>query len=88
MPTIKKTFPHAGEKVTVELNIMTAAEHNEYAARRRRITEDEDLPSFRAKEFDRLYVSGTLPKDEIFDAAKSSVMFQLFENFSIDEKNL
>ena len=87
MSTIKRTFHHLGEKVTVELTLPTNKEHNEYAARRIKVDDSEKLIAFRVEEFDRFVVKSSRPKEEIFDAAKSSFMFHLFENFEIDEKN-
>ncbi len=85
--TVKIAFNYLGGKAHAELNMPTNKEHNEFAAKRLRVTGDEELMALRAAEFDRLCVSSTPPKVEIFDAAKSAVFFQLFENFAIDQKN-
>ena len=87
MSTIKRTFNHVGEKVSVELNLPTNQEHNDYRAAWMKLDDVSEVVKCRASFFDRLLVSSTKPKEEIYDAAKATVVAQLFDIFLIDEKN-
>lgn len=86
---MKRTIKVMGEKVTVTFKRPSNEEYNEYSNGIQQAIKDEDdaaLITHRVKYFD-LWCETDAAKKQLFDRHKSSIMFQVFENVEVSEKN-
>lgn len=91
MSSITRTVKLIGEKVEITFHRPTNEEYNKYSDRLQQVIESEDeagLVSTRVGQFDQWVESiKGMDKADIYDRHKSSIMFQVFEQVSVDEKN-